>query len=79
MVTGLIKANVPCRIALKVATAKDSEVILDHRGAEKLLGAGNALVKFPDSVTTYRFQAPFISSDDVAAIADWWSHEPNRR
>lgn len=79
VVTGLIKANVPCRIALKVATAKDSEVILDHRGAEKLLGAGDALVKFPSSVTTYRFQAPFISSDDVARIADWWSHEPNRR
>jgi len=79
VVTGLIKANVPCRIALKVATAKDSEIILDHRGAEKLLGRGDALVKFPDSVTTYRFQAPFISSDDVSCIAGWWSKEPNRR
>lgn len=79
VVTGLIKANVPCRIALKVATGKDSEVILDHRGAEKLLGAGDALVKFPDSVTTHRFQAPFISSDDVACIASWWSKEPNRK
>lgn len=79
VVTGLIKANVPCRIALKVATAKDSEVILDHRGAEKLIGNGDALVKFPTSVNTFRFQAPYISSEDVAAIANWWSHEPNRR
>lgn len=79
VVTGLIKANVPCRIALKVATAKDSEVILDHRGAEKLLGAGDALVKFPTDITTHRFQAPYISSEDVARIASWWSHEPNRR
>lgn len=78
VVTGLIKANVPCRIALKTATAKDSEIILDHRGAEKLLGNGDALVKFPDRVATYRFQAPYISSDDVSRIACWWSHEPNR-
>lgn len=79
VVTGLIKANVPCRIALKTATAKDSEIVLDHRGAEKLLGSGDALVKFPDSVATHRFQAPYISSDDVARIASWWSHEPNWR
>lgn len=79
VVTGLIKANIPCRIALKTASAKDSEVILDHRGAEKLLGAGDALVRFPDSVQTYRFQAPYISSDDVAAIAGWWNHEPSWR
>ena len=79
VVTGLIKANVPCRIALKTATAKDSEIVLDHRGAEKLLGSGDALVKFPDSIATHRFQAPYISSDDVFRIASWWSKEPNRK
>ena len=79
VVTGLIKANVPCRIALKVASARDSGVILDHGGAEHLLGRGDALISFPDRTTPVRFQAPFISSKDVSAIASWWSKEPNRR
>ena len=64
VVTGLIKANIPCRIALKTATVSNSTVILDGKGAEKLTGKGDALLKLPNRTTPIRFQAPLITSLD---------------
>ena len=73
VVTGLIKANIPCRIALKTATVSNSMVILDSKGAEKLTGKGDALLKLPDRTTPIRFQAPLIESADIAPVIKYWS------
>ena len=73
VVTGLIKANIPCRIALKTATVSNSMVILDGKGAEKLTGKGDALLKLPDKTTPIRFQAPLIESADIAPVIKYWS------
>lgn len=73
VVTGLIKANIPCRIALKTATVSNSMVILDGKGAEKLTGKGDALLKLPDRTTPIRFQAPLIESADIAPVIKYWS------
>lgn len=68
VVTGLIKSNLPARIAFGVATQSDSRVILDVNGAEKLLGNGDLL--FHDSVTndTIRGQGTFVDDDEVFAV-----------
>ena len=73
VVTGLIKANIPCRIALKTATVSNSTVILDGKGAEKLTGKGDALLKLPNRTTLIRFQAPLIESADIAPVIKYWS------
>lgn len=73
VVTGLIKANISCRIALKTATVNNSMVILDSKGAEKLTGKGDALLKLPDRTTPIRFQAPLIENADVAPVIKYWS------
>lgn len=73
VVTGLIKANTPCRIALKSASVRDSVTILDHKGAEALQGHGDALLKRGDSVTETRFQAAFCRPEDIQAIVKYWS------
>jgi len=73
VVTGLIKANIPCRIALKTATVSNSTVILDGKGAEKLTGKGDALLKLPNRTTPIRFQAPLIESADIAPVIKYWS------
>ena len=73
VVTSLIKANIPCRVALKTATTSNSMVVLDTKGAEKLTGKGDALLKLPDKVTPIRFQAPLIESADIAPVIKYWS------
>lgn len=73
VVTGLIKANISCRIALKTATLSNSMVILDTKGAEKLMGKGDALLKLPDRATPIRFQAPLVESSDIAPVIKYWS------
>lgn len=72
VVTGLIKANIPCRIALQTASVRDSVVILDHKGAEALTGNGDGLLKLPDKVSPIRFQAAFIRSEDIAPVVEYW-------
>ena len=72
VVTGLIKANIPCRIALQTASVRDSVVILDHGGAEHLTGNGDGLLKLPDRVNTIRFQAAYIGTDDITPVVDYW-------
>lgn len=59
VITGLIKANIPCRIALQTASQRDSCNILDHKGSESLTGRGDALLKLPDRVQEIRFQSAY--------------------
>lgn len=71
VITGLIKANVPGRIALQVSSQIDSRTILDTSGAEKLLGAGDMLFMSGDMGKPKRIQSAFISEDEVKAVADF--------
>lgn len=71
VITGLIKANIPARIALQVASQIDSRTILDMPGAEKLLGAGDMLYLSGEMSQPRRIQSAFISEDEVKSIVDW--------
>lgn len=75
VVTGLIKANIPCKIALTVANTTDSMVILDHGGAEKLTGRGDAIIKRADSIHETRFQAYYTPEQDIDNIINYWKGE----
>lgn len=66
VVTGLIKANIPTRIAFSMASIRDSIVMLDKAGANELLGKGDCLVKLADRLDTIRIQAPYIGKEDIA-------------
>lgn len=68
VLTGLISANIPCRVALKVTKYTESVVILGKAGAEKLLGRGDALVRLPDSVTPVRVQCAYTPDADIYKI-----------
>ncbi len=69
VVTGIIKANIPSRIAFKVASPLDSRIILDSPGAENLLGKGDFLFLPPGGITRMtRAQGAFVSDDEVAAV-----------
>ncbi len=71
VITGLIKANVPARIAFTVASQVDSRTILDQVGAEKLLGAGDMLILTPSMSKPKRVQGAFVSDDEVTKITDY--------
>ena len=71
VITGLIKANVPARLALQVASQIDSRTILDMGGAEKLLGAGDMLYLSGDMSKPMRIQAPYISETEVKSVVDY--------
>ncbi len=71
VITGIIKANFPSRLALKVGAIVDSRTILDHMGAEKLLGRGDGLFRGPDSDTDQRVHGCFVSDDEVQSIVDF--------
>jgi S-DNA-T family DNA segregation ATPase FtsK/SpoIIIE len=71
VVSGLISANIPTRIAFKVAKQVDSRVILDANGAEQLLGNGDGLLSIPGA-TPVRFQAALVEGDEIDAICDRW-------
>lgn len=75
VITGLIKANIPSRIALQVASQIDSRTILDAAGAEKLLGAGDMLYSSGDMNQPERLQCAFISEDEVKKIAGYLKKE----
>lgn len=68
VITGLIKANIPARVALQVASQVDSRTILDMGGAEKLLGAGDMLFLSGEMSKPRRIQAPFISETEVKKV-----------
>jgi len=71
VITGLIKANIPTRIALQVTSQIDSRTILDTAGAEKLLGAGDMLFQSSDMAQPQRIQSAFISEREVKSIVDF--------
>ena len=71
VITGLIKANIPTRIALQVASQFDSRTILDSAGAEKLLGAGDMLYISGEMSKPIRLQSPFISETEVKKVVDY--------
>ena len=68
VITGLIKANIPCRIAFAVASQVDSRVILDTQGAEKLLGAGDMLFISADLGKPRRIQGAYASDKEVKRV-----------
>jgi S-DNA-T family DNA segregation ATPase FtsK/SpoIIIE len=72
VITGLIKANFPSRIAFRVASKIDSRTILDQNGAESLLGNGDMLFLPPGESDPHRIQGAFISTGETEAIVDWY-------
>lgn len=79
VVTGLIQGNIPAKLALQTASTSDSVRILGHKGAEQLLGRGDALLKLPDRVQEIRLQCAYTSDNDIAAIVNYWRHDAKRR
>ncbi len=73
IITGIIKANFPARIAFQVASRTDSRTILDMIGAEKLLGRGDMLFLPPGKGTPIRLHGAYISIDETKAIANLWT------
>jgi S-DNA-T family DNA segregation ATPase FtsK/SpoIIIE len=72
VVTGLIKANFPARIAFAVASNTDSRVILDQPGAERLLGRGDMLFQAPDAPSAARLQGVFVSDNEIQQLVEFW-------
>ncbi len=75
VVTGLIKANIPARIAFQVSSSTDSRVILDKSGAEKLVGKGDMLYQPPDGPVCVRAQGAFLTDGEVQEVVDHCSHQ----
>ncbi len=79
VVTGIIKANFPARIAFAVASNTDSRVILDQPGAERLLGRGDLLFQAPDAPASIRLQGTYVSDSEILSLVSYWqSFIPNR-
>ncbi len=76
VVTGLIKANFPARIAFAMSSQVDSRTILDQVGAEKLLGRGDMLYQDPAEPKPRRLQGAFMSDREIERLVDFWRHLP---
>ncbi|HVN53751.1 MAG TPA: DNA translocase FtsK 4TM domain-containing protein [Anaerolineaceae bacterium] len=72
VLTGLIKANFPARIAFAVASGVDSRVILDQPGAERLLGRGDMLFQAPDAPAPVRLQGAYVSDSEIQNLVLYW-------
>ncbi len=72
VITGLIKANFPCRVAFRVSAKVDSRTILDQNGAETLLGNGDMLFLPPGKSELLRVQGAFISTDETERLMEWY-------
>jgi DNA segregation ATPase FtsK/SpoIIIE, S-DNA-T family len=79
IITGLIKANIPSRIAFAVGSQVDSRVILDSGGAEKLLGRGDMLYQPVDAGKPTRIQGAFISDKEVEGLVRFWKAQGEPR
>ena len=75
VITGLIKANIPCRIAFAVASQVDSRVILDGQGAEKLLGKGDMLYLPPEQAKPVRIQGAYVSDRDINSLVSFLKNQ----
>ena len=75
VITGMIKANVPARIAFAVSSQTDSRVILDQNGAESLLGQGDMLFRPIGESRTARIQGAFITEDEILKLTDHWRRQ----
>ena len=75
IITGIIKANFPTRIAFRVASRVDSRTILDSNGAEQLLGRGDMLFLPPGSARLIRLHGPFVSEAEVGRLVAFWRRE----
>ncbi|MBU0569662.1 DNA translocase FtsK, partial [Patescibacteria group bacterium] len=75
VITGLIKANIPCRVAFAVASQVDSRVILDTQGAEKLLGRGDMLYLPPERAKPTRLQGAFVSDKDINSLVSFLKNQ----
>ncbi|MDE2806403.1 MAG: DNA translocase FtsK [Gemmatimonadota bacterium] len=75
VITGLIKANFPCRIAFRVASKTDSRTILDQNGADSLLGSGDMLFLPPAKSEPVRMQGAFISTGETEALMGWYREQ----
>ncbi len=71
VITGLIKSNLPARIAFQVASRTDSRVVLDEMGADKLLGNGDMLFLWPGTSTLLRGQGTYLSDDEINKVVDF--------
>ncbi len=76
VITGLIKANLPARLAYQVATKVDSRTILDANGAEQLLGNGDLLFKLTGTAKAVRLQNPFVATEEVEQIINHIKKQP---
>jgi DNA segregation ATPase FtsK/SpoIIIE, S-DNA-T family len=79
IITGLIKANIPSRIAFAVGSQVDSRVILDSGGAEKLLGRGDMLYQPVDAGKPTRIQGAFVSDPEVEGVVNFWKAQGGPR
>lgn len=75
VITGVIKANIPSRLAFSVSSLADSRVILDQAGAERLIGKGDMLLMTASSSNPIRLQAPWISQNEISLIVAFWRRQ----
>jgi S-DNA-T family DNA segregation ATPase FtsK/SpoIIIE len=79
VITGLIKANFPCRMAFRVASKTDSRTILDQNGADALLGDGDMLFLPPGQSVPIRIQGAYISTEETERLIEWYRELRDRR
>jgi len=79
VITGLIKANFPCRIAFRVSSKVDSRTILDQNGADALLGNGDMLFLPPGSSDPVRIQGAFLATEDTERLMQWYRERAQQR
>ena len=75
VITGVIKANVPCRIAFQVASGLDSRVILDENGAERLLGQGDMMYRPPGGSKMIRAQGVYVTDEEIRKVVEYASSQ----